>query len=171
MDTLGAPESTLGRVAQAIGAITTVAALAGCDGGRVEPGRAAELLEPHRDSFASYDRWARRTLSAYAAMRDGDAVEETLFAPVRRQRQLLAVWVRRGDGSVRALRDPREMPEVNWAEVRDPQLGPIRVAITEVDDPYDREPRPVTSLVVSRTRQPKGEPEVQVAAAYRAHPD
>ena len=74
--------------------------IAGCEedsGGELGSAAASARLAPYREAFASWDRWARRVAAADAVPRAPEALRETLFAPVRRDRDLVAAWVTRAD--------------------------------------------------------------------------
>lgn len=47
------------------------------------------------EHFEAFERWARRTLSAGGQQLSHEALEETLFAPMRRDETALAIWVER----------------------------------------------------------------------------
>jgi len=108
---------------------------AGCSDPGLSPIEAAELAEPHLDHFETFERWARRAVSADPAFRSRDSLEETVFAPVRNTEGIAGIWIERQAVHARALsfgalgQPPKG---VAWVRVRNPSRGDIDVSTAKV---------------------------------------
>ena len=103
----------------------------GCERSGQELGAATEAAEPHLQSFARFDHWARRATQIDSVLRDRDALNEAAFAPIRHTRAIVAAWIelKRRHGLMLALPDKTALPEdPGWVAIRHPRLGPLRVA-------------------------------------------
>jgi hypothetical protein len=92
---------------------------------------AAEGARPHLAAFAQFDRWARRAGVSERATRDRDALTETTFAPIRNDRAIAVAWVQLEGRRGFTLTFPGNaapLPPLTWVALRDPELGPLRVA-------------------------------------------
>lgn len=132
-----------------------------------------ERAEAHFREFEEFDAWARRNLDADLALRDARALEETVFAPIRRERHVVAAWVAR-EGA-----DPREVGlrtdsalDFDWVELRGvPMLSRLEVAEAALSDPRVRRGEPVATLVLSRrAASARGGGDVRVSVAYALDP-
>jgi hypothetical protein len=144
-----------------------------CGTSALSPREAAELAEPHLAAFDEYDRWARRTMLAGEVLREDRSLDEALFAPVRRESAVQAVWVRRiGAGATaRYFGALEKVPsEVRWVEVRVPRHGALRVAVAKVPDPRASEGDRRTHLcvLVQRNEVGGGGATIDVIVAYRS---
>jgi hypothetical protein len=95
---------------------------------------AAERAQPFVPAFAQFDRWARRAVVSERAVRDLDALTETTFAPIRSDRAIAAAWLDfEGKHGFMLAFPPNAapLPELGWVMLRDPELGPLRVAIID----------------------------------------
>ncbi|MDH5492493.1 MAG: hypothetical protein OEY14_11135 [Myxococcales bacterium] len=83
------------------------------------------------EHFASFERWARSALVAEQTRREPAALEETLFAPLRRDPALLGARVERRGVAPLVISHPRDFvvdPALDWLSLRHPRLGAIAVA-------------------------------------------
>lgn len=95
---------------------------------------AAEHARPHLAAFAQFDRWARRAGLSERATRDRDGLSEATFAPIRNDRAIAAAWVQLEGKRGFTLAFPANAaapPPLTWVALRDPELGPLRVAAVE----------------------------------------
>ena len=139
-------------------AVLLVAVVWACnDPQRLDADRAAALVAPHAEHFARVERWVRRTLSADAAFGDRAALEETLFAPFRRDPEVVAAWVVPADEEPLVLHGPAEPPVERWVALRDPRLGAVRVGRAEATKSHG-------AWVVLARRLPQG---ARLFVAYR----
>jgi hypothetical protein len=125
--------------------------------------------EPHLREFEEFDAWARRNFDADLALRDERALEETVFAPIRRDRHVVAAWVER-EGA-----DPRQVGlrtetalRFDWVELRGvPMLTRLQAAPARLSDPRRRGADALATLVLSRrVASARGGGEVRVTVAY-----
>ncbi len=72
--------------------VLCVAVLASACERDTEPAADLVRASPHHDRFATFERWAHRTVRARTALSDA-AVESTLFATLRLERAILAARV------------------------------------------------------------------------------
>ena len=125
-------------------------AVMGCEDQGLSPAEAAELVDPHLSHFETFDRWARRAVQADPAFRSAESLEETVFAPVR-----------------------REDPVLEWVNLRDDALGVLEVTTTKVPDPRARfrEGEGIRAVLVRRERPGSDGARVSVTVAYRLADD
>ncbi|HJK89812.1 MAG TPA: hypothetical protein RMH85_35440 [Polyangiaceae bacterium LLY-WYZ-15_(1-7)] len=102
--------------------LALVAILVGCGGGEDVASLVAEA-RPHVEHYRDFERWARRAVSADAELRDREAFEETLFAPLVLESQVRGALVEVGEGPPRlhvhgALGAGAEGEELAWRGVR-----------------------------------------------------
>lgn len=117
------------------------------------------MATPHLDHFASFQRWSRRALSADVHLRHPGELEETLFAPIRRDREVAGAWVVRGGGDrILSLSAPAAPPSVDWLRLRHERLGEVRVGRWEAG------PCPDGCIVLARDGPGEGE---RLVVAYR----
>ncbi|MCA9535694.1 MAG: hypothetical protein KC593_18535 [Myxococcales bacterium] len=125
--------------------------------------------EPYFREFEEFDAWARRNFDADLALRDARALEETVFAPIRRERHILAAWVER-EGA-----DPRQVGlrtetalTFDWVELRGvPMLSRLSVAEASLADPRTPRAPPRDAVVLSRrASSARGGGDVRVTVAY-----
>lgn len=138
-------------------ALCAAIAIAACGDDRLAPGEAARLVEPHRQRFAEFDRWARRAIGAEVELSRG-ALEETIFAPIRDDDAIVGAWVATPDGDREPLSlagDEKPPSGTTWIDLRDPELGPVRVAVAKVTDARGSgQDRPaIPCVLVSRDRR------------------
>lgn len=135
-------------------------------GERREAAAALEAAAPYLDRFDRFDAWARRALAAGPAMRSQAVLEETLFAPIRLDRDVVDAWVVRARiaprrWSLRGLELPGEAS--GWASVRHPIDGPLEVLETALRDPNGEDRR---ALLVARRAPGAVGAEVEVVVAF-----
>ncbi len=144
----------------------------GCSDGGLSPSRATELARPHLEHFAGFDRWARRALEGDPAFRSRESLEETLFAPVRREGRVSAVWItRRSPDRQLVFGHLDALPKgLTWVRVRHEPLGELEVTTSKVPDPRRRfrEGEADRSVIVRRSRPGADGAAVVVTVAYRA---
>lgn len=132
---------------------------------------AAELAAPFGERFATFDRWARRGVLAAPVRSSRESIEETMFAPIRRDPDLVGVWVvREGGRDVRITwrTELTEPPEgLRWLELRE-LLGGVRVAVGELPDSrVSSGDRPdVEAVFLEREDSIEGGASVRVVLAY-----
>jgi hypothetical protein len=149
----------------------TLAAQPACSGGGLSPSEALALASPHFDHFAGFDRWTRRALAADPAFRSSSALEETLFAPVRREAPVVGVWIARENPERRLAFGHLDAPPkgAEWVRVRDEALGELEVTTAKIPDPRRRfrEGEGDRAVLVRRTRPGSDGATVIVTVAYR----
>ncbi|MEZ4326794.1 MAG: hypothetical protein R3B40_16380 [Polyangiales bacterium] len=125
--------------------------------------------EPFLREFETFDAWARRNLDADLALRDERALTETVFAPIRRERHVVAAWVEREGPDPRhvALRTEVALT-FDWVELRGvPMLARLEAAAAELTDPRSRPRAPEPVLILSRrVSSARGGGAVRVTVAY-----
>jgi hypothetical protein len=159
------------RVARGVAAVLALLGLA-CgepaeDSSRVLRSRA----EPHLREFETFDAWARRSLDADLALRDERALEETVFAPIRREPHIVAAWVERAGADPRRVGLRTEAPlTFDWVELRGvPMLARLEAADAELPDARSPQGPPVRVLVLSREADSaRGGGDVRVTVAFEA---
>ncbi|MDD9937040.1 MAG: hypothetical protein OXT09_25745 [Myxococcales bacterium] len=120
----------MGRSRLAWGVLSAFGLLFACERGSDALAQAAADAEPHLERFGRFDGWARRASSGNQVLPEGEAIGETIFAPVRNDRRVLAAWVTRGGsrGRTYTLPDAVVVPEPTpWVSLRTAELGPLRV--------------------------------------------
>lgn len=149
-------------------------AACGCSEDGLSASRASELVAPHLDHFARFDRWARRALQADPAFRSRESIEETVFAPVRREEPVMAIWITRRSPDRRLVFGHLEaLPKrLEWVRVRDGAIGDIDVTTAKVPDPRRRfrEGEGERAVLMRRSRAGSDGAEVAVTVAYRVVP-
>ncbi len=131
------------------------------------------MLAPVRDRFERFDRWSRRAVAADPAFGSRAELEETLFAPLRRQEDVRAAWIER-DGAARSLRyGVSEAPptEVEWVRVHDATLGDVEVTAAKLPNESGQGAEGETCVLVRRVRPGSDGVDVSVTLAVRASGD
>ena len=107
-----------------VAALAALMPMACSDGGAA---RAAELAAPHREEHRRFAAWAERTLASEAGHpRSPAELEETLFAPLFLESDVLAATVTRGETT---FTHGSPMPEgLEWEIVRE---GSERLRVAE----------------------------------------
>ena len=155
------------RLALVAGAVLAV----GC-GGEADAAALRQRAEPLLADFERFDRWARRTLAADLALRDPVALEEALFAPIRRDDAIVAAWVERVGPDARAAGFRLESPpEVDLVRLRSvPMLSGLDAGVAAIPDPRGRRrdgPEPIDVVVLKRTAPSgRGSGSVQVTVVF-----
>lgn len=130
-----------------------------------------QLAQPHLEHFATFDRWARRALAADPAFRSRESLEETVFAPVRREEPVTAVWIEREAPDRRLVFGHLDAPpkDLRWVRVRHEALGELDISSAKVPDPRRRRTsgEGERSVVVRRSRPGSDGASVVVTVAYR----
>jgi hypothetical protein len=138
-----------------------IASLA-CDSQPDAVARAEQRARPHLPLFGLFDRWARRVGQSEEVVQDKNALAETMFAKVRNQRSVLAVWVQIEGDRARLLAWPSAtaLPSLGgWISLEDPTLGALRVATAQ--------PCPV---VITRSRSTVSAGRCELISRKRAAP-
>lgn len=113
-----------------------LALAAGCGGDRMSPEQATELATPHLGRFETFDAWARRAVAAHPAFHNDAALEETVFAPLRREDDVLASWIAKDDRVELAYGESEAPPTGGaWTDLRTERLGPIEVTAAKLVPP------------------------------------
>lgn len=168
-----------GATKRRFGSPTVVALLllsGACDDGGLAPADALALAAPHTEDFESFDRWARRAVEADPAFRSRASLEETVFAPIRREDGVYAVWIEREGSDDRPLsfgHYDRPPKEVTWTRVRHDGLGELSIADFKLKDPrrrMDDSTHGEPCLFIRRARR-TGPHLVLVTIAYRRAED
>ncbi len=98
--------------------------------------QASELATPYLDRFEAFDSWARRAIAAHPAFRSDDALEETVFAPLRREDDVLASWIARDEAIALFYGESDAAPAAGaWTGLRTDRLGPIEVTAAKLVPP------------------------------------
>lgn len=129
--------------------------------------------EPRLREFEAFDAWARRTLDADLALRDVRALEETVFAPIRRESHVVAAWVEREGADPRQVGLRTEVAlDFEWVELRGvPLLPRLQAADAELADGRTHGAPPVGVLVLSRQADSaRGGGDVRVTVAFEDPP-
>jgi hypothetical protein len=161
-------------VPRVVNAMVLVLALLGHACGEPAQDTSRELrvrAEPHLRAFETFDAWARRSLDADLALRDVRALDETVFAPIRRQPRIVAAWVEREGADPRSLGlRAASLPTLDWVELRGvPMLPRLEAADTQLPDARVPRSPPVHVLVLSRKADSaRGGGDVRVTIAFEA---
>ena len=141
----------------------------GCAGAPSDSARVRRAVEAHAEDFARYDRWARRLGLADSAFRSEEALAEAAFAPIRRDRDIAAVWLVREGPDARALRHPEDAPDLpggGWVTVVTEPLGPLEAQQTSLT--VGGEAR--DAILVRRSRPTQGDATLHVTIAFARPP-
>lgn len=120
--------------------------VAACDRHDDRDGLAAAMAKvgPHAPRFLNFEQWVTRACSVADPRADERRLAETLFAPVRNDHGVLAVWVRMNAKAPGVIAFPPTSPlpdAPRWTDVRSPTLGWMRVASFEhcpLEGPHTR---------------------------------
>ena len=166
------PKSIVGSALGLLVALTFTATVMGCEPKREE--RAPILrgrAEPYFREFERFDAWARRSFDADLALRDPRALAETLFAPIRREREVVAAWVERDgpDARTLGLRTEEALSgDGDWVAIRGvPMLDRLEVMERTVPDKREWRAPDVNAILLSRrVASARGGAPVRVTVAY-----
>ncbi len=144
--------------------------LGGCGRSGLPPREAAAIVEPHLDHLEAYERWSRRIVSARVAFSHRSALEEALFAPVRRTDPVWGVWVFRSDHGPPDLHwghrtDPPKA--LSWTAVQHERLGELEISAATLADPRRSRFRAEEERCVLVRRRLTERPLVFLVVAYR----
>ena len=146
---------------------------AGCGAEEPDPARLASAAEAHLEEFARFDAWARRAFAADTEIRDPGRFEETLFAPIRGNEGVVAVWARREgvDARAFAMGGIEELPPgVRWVPIRSGDLDGLRLGTARLT-PRGRVGAPEAEVLLLARRRPSGPAaEIEVVVAYLSGP-
>jgi hypothetical protein len=129
------------------------------------------LLAPVHERFERFDRWSRRAVAADPAFGSRASLEETLFAPLRREDDVCGAWIERAGTRPALAYGPLDAPpgEALWVRVRDEALGEVEVTAVKIrpegsadDAAGDR------CVLVRRVRPGSDGVDVSVALGVRA---
>jgi hypothetical protein len=134
--------------------------------------RASQRVRPHVESYRSFERWAQRAIAPDAPL-GADALGEIVFAPIRNAPEVLGAWVELERERALHLAFPARAPlprAASWVTLRDPAIGPLRVADAEPcpEPPPPRQAAPAC-VFVTRAGQP-GARSLTVTMAFAARP-
>jgi hypothetical protein len=149
-----------------------------CDGSAGDDlGGASQAAAPHLQAFGSFERWARRTCDGSLITSQHDALTETVFAPLRGMPDVQAAWVRvqQHAGTI-TLGLPADvaLPVVaKWVTLRDPVLGMLQVAPSEVCPVAgtSTRPAPPRCVLVARNDRAPHDGSLEVTIAFRSRPN
>lgn len=161
-------------------ALAIACLLSACDDGgpndALATARAA--MAPYESRFASFESWVRRAYSVADPTSSERSLGETLFAPLRNDGGVLAVWIQAGPRAPRTLALPSatELPDMSdWTTVRDSALGWLRVARFDpcpVETPRGwRKEREPGCVIMSRDFRGEANPEPRITMAFIVRPD
>lgn len=146
------------------------ALLSACGAGPSEEAVAArEMAEPYLEPLATYDRWARRLSIGDVGFRSEAALNEAAFAPLRRERRVVAAWLDRVGPDARSLRYPDDAPprpDGGWVRFVTEDLGELdgQRAELSVGD------RSGEFVLLRRTRDAPGSARLEVTLAFAPTP-
>lgn len=114
-------------------------------------------------------------MQADPAFRSRESLEETVFAPVRREESVLAVWIARRSPDRRLAFGHLEGPpkSLQWVNIRNEALGDLEVTTAKVPDPRQRSrgAEALRAVLVRRQRPGSDGATVSVTLAYRLRDD
>ena len=168
----------IGALRIAFALLLLAGCLAGCGGGADDGAAAArERIEPYLDRFVEFDRWSRRFEIAGAAIRSREALEETAFAPIRRDPRIAAAVIEREGPDPMELRYPGgapDLPSEGFVVVRHERLNSVFVLerAIEVSEEVrrDGENGPVNCVILRRRGPAPEGGSLIVTVAFRAGP-
>lgn len=129
----------------------------------MSPDEATRIATPHLDAFGRFDEWARRAALGDPAFRSRAAIEETAFATIRADEDILDAWiVRHGtEDRILALHDHDGPPAPpHWIALRQSIPDGVRVGRIQAGDP----PRDAV-LLAREDRGPDGA-RIEVSVAF-----
>ena len=94
-------------------------------------GPVIDAASTHLATFERFERWAQRSVESDVRMRGVQALHETLFAPLRRDRTVAWAEVQAGDGKVLMYRTPLADAELSFVPIETAALGRVLVAVCE----------------------------------------
>ena len=102
-----------------------------------------DAASPHFAAFERFERWAERSVESDVRMRGVQALRETLFAPLRRDRAVAWAEVRPQDGQVLQYRTPLAEAALSFVPIETAALGRVLVAVHSnncvlIERPKDR---------------------------------
>jgi hypothetical protein len=111
-------------------ALAAESCLVGCS---EQPALAPALTaaSSHFAAFERFERWALRSVSSDVRLHGDGALRETLFAPLRRDREVLWADVQWDSDQVLAYRKPLADAELKFVPIEAPRLGRVMVALCE----------------------------------------
>ncbi|HET8937312.1 MAG TPA: hypothetical protein VFN67_27910 [Polyangiales bacterium] len=92
-------------------------------------GPVIDAASSHLATFERFERWAQRSVESDVRMRGVQALRETLFAPLRRDRSVLWAEVQSEDGRVLPYRTPFAGAELSFVPIETAALGRVLVAV------------------------------------------
>ena len=105
-----------------------VAACRARSGGVANAASAAEAYIP---TFVRFAGWARRAAGSDVALQGDEALKEATFAPLRTDRRVLWADVNDEHGQRLTYRTPSAVESLEFVTLDTPELGNVRVAISE----------------------------------------
>lgn len=90
-----------------------------------------DAASPHLATFERFERWAQRSIESDVRLRGLQALRETLFAPLRRDRTVVWAEVQATDGRVLPYRTPLADAALSFVPIETPALGRVLVAVCD----------------------------------------
>ena len=141
-----------------------------CCGDDWNPAEAARLAEPHMRSFTKFDAWVRRSLSSDPAFPTREALEETIFAPLRSEDSVAAAWITDDKSQHTLSMDETVLQPANlsWMTVRSDGLGAVRVARSTLAarGSADTSTTGVECVLIEKNERVASTQTVRITAAY-----
>ena len=85
-------------------------------------------------AFERFERWAERSVSSDVRLQGEQALRETVFAPLRRDRDVLWAEVLVDERQVLAYRTPLPDAALKFTPIEAPTLGRVQVALCDACD-------------------------------------
>lgn len=114
-------------------------------------GSAVAAASAHLAAFERFERWAQRSVDSDVRLRGVQALRETLFAPLRRERSVAWAEVLWDGGQALQYRTPLAESALSFVPIEAPALGRVLVAVCEAC----KQPAQSTDCVV--IARPQGE--------------
>lgn len=92
-------------------------------------GPVIEAASTHLAAFERFERWAQRSIESDVRLRGLQALRETLFAPLRRDRTVAWAEVQSEDGRVLPYRTPLADTVLSFVPIETAALGRVMVAV------------------------------------------
>ena len=146
-------------------------ALGACSAEGLSANRAVRMADDHLEHFTWFEGWSERVVAADPAFRSRERLEETLFAPLRREDPVWGAWLGWGRG-VQARWGRLEHPpkSLRWTRIRVPEVGEVEVTCAKIPDPRASRPvnGPVAPCILLRRPSSERRTTLGLTLAYRA---
>ena len=142
--------------------------ISACAADGLSSAEAVALAEGHLEHFTLFEAWSERVVGADPAFRSRARLEETLFAPLRREDPVWGAWLVWGRNSrARWGRLNHPPKSLRWTRMRHPVVGEIEVTCAKVPDPRASPGRVSVAPSVLLRRPTSERPAFGLTLAYR----